>query len=212
MVDQRVGNIDQLDKLDITRIEDPKTKLIRELVRFKEASALLAKQHEIKLPGYVAAPEPKRSTPQDYAAKNAKRKEAEAQREAREAVEIEFRRAVLAAIAVKCNGPLKRDELVDIADTIINHTAARVFKEVFGKSIEPGDAKEADLPKIIRLALIAGCCGWAGQHPGPLLAAAKRWKVDTNKIKKDLAAKAKTAPADKAAADKPAAKKKAAKK
>ncbi len=93
-----------------------------------------------------------------------------------------------------------------------NWQAREAAKTVFGKAVEPADWKVADLPRLIRILLICDCIRFAGRAPGPLLAAAKRWKVDTAKVKKDLAAKAKAAPGDKPAAAKPVAKKKAAKK
>jgi ParB/RepB/Spo0J family partition protein len=183
-------------KLEVKLLEDPKTRKIRELVPIKEARALLAKQHEIKLPGYVGQRPPAQTGSTDWAEQQRQANEEHKAREEREERELDYRRAVFAAIAEKCAGPLKRDDLVDIADVIIESRrgeTAKVLAVGFGgKRPEPGQMKEADLPKLIRLALIIECCMWAGRSPGPLLAAAKRYKIDTGRIKKQLADAEKT--------------------
>lgn len=193
-------------KLDITLLEDPKTKRVRELVPIKVVRQLLAKQHEIKLPGYVGAPEPKRapSAPAvDYAQKQRERDE-------REARELAWRHRVMAAIAAKCAGPLKREDLIDVADMLAEeHRVTKGLKQVYGgKMPEPSSLKDPDLGKFIRLALVAQCCGWGGSQPGPLLGLAKRYKIDVAKIKAAIAKEEK----GKAKAEKTADEKKGGKK
>lgn len=181
-------------KVDVKLLEDPKTKKVRELIPVKQARQLLAKQHEIKLPGHVAAPAPKSAT-YDRAAEHAKYEAEQKARQEREARELLYRQRILQAIAAKCAGPVKRDELVDISDQLLeDHATREGLKFVYEKLPEPGQLKEADLGKLIRLAGVADSCCWAGRNPGPLLALAKRFKVDVSKVKAAIAAeeKAKT--------------------
>lgn len=195
-------------KLPVVLVEDPKTKQVRELVPIKSARAALAKEADIKLPGYVGQVPPKRQAV-DYKAQQAKyEEECERQRE-REEREAAYRLRLLNAIADKCAGPLKREDLVDVADALAEHWRVSEGLKLYfkGKIPEPGQLKDAELGKFIRLALVAETVGGHGS-PGPLLAMAKRYKVDPAKIKKQIANEEKAKAAAPAAGDKkPAAKK-----
>jgi ParB/RepB/Spo0J family partition protein len=192
--------------LPITLLKDPKTRCVRELVPFKATQALLKKQHQIGLPAWLAAPEPKRSAP---ATPETDWREEQRKREERHAREKAWRAYLLAAIAPKCAGPLKRDEIVDLADHLIERDRYAIvegLKPLYGKIPEPAHLKDAELGKFIRLALVASDVARTGGAPSALLALAKRYKLDLTKLKKAFAAE--TKPDDKPAAAKPAKKKK----
>jgi ParB/RepB/Spo0J family partition protein len=217
-------------ELDVTLVEDPKTKRVRELVPFKAAAELLKKKAKIELPDHIAAPErpASRSGGFDHAAWQ---KEQDAARKRQER-ETAYRTAVAKAIAEKCSAPLTREDIVDVADVLSDDwIAKKALKAIYGSVPEPGQLKDAELGKFVRLALIADSIEGHGA-PGPLLAMAKRFKVDAAKIKRELETAEKAAekkpdapaatkapapakkkaagkkPAVKAAAKKPAAKKK----
>ncbi len=203
---------DDLATLEITLLEDPKTGRIRELVKDKALRALLAEKRQMKLPAYETAPEPKRapSQPRESYQEQQKRWEEERKaRDEREARERAYRVAVLKAIAEKCSGAIKREDVVDLVDVVFEHER-RALKEVFKAAgiyttvPEPAKLKDAELGRFVRLALVATDCWYVTNGPQSLLALAKRYKVDPLKIKAELAKaeKATTKPA----AEKPAAK------
>jgi ParB/RepB/Spo0J family partition protein len=177
--------------LPVTLLKDPKTHKVRELVAFKAAQSLLQKQHEIQLPAWLAAPEPKHSA---SAAPEIDWREEQRKRDERHAREKAWRAHLLAAIAPKCAGPLKRDELVDLADHLIERDRYAIqegLKPLYGKIPEPAHLKDAELGKFIRLALVAEDVARTGGAPTALLALAKRYKVDVAKLKKAFATKTK---------------------
>jgi hypothetical protein len=63
--------------------------------------------------------------------------------------------------------------------------AKKALKAIYGSVPEPGQLKDAELGKFVRLALIADSIEGHGA-PGPLLAMAKRFGVDAAKIKREL--------------------------
>jgi ParB/RepB/Spo0J family partition protein len=199
---QLVGEADHAPQL----LEDPHDKRIRELIPVTEARKLLKAQN-IDLPGYVGQKPRAADAPYDPA-----KAEAERRRE-REAVEREtaFRARVLAEIHAKWTGPLKREHLVEIAEDLVGHSSKEVLKGLYGGKVPvPGQLKDNELARFIIVGRLADVVRTHWNSPAPLLAAAKKLKIDPAKIKAQMAAEAKgkAAPAKK----KPAAKKKAPKK
>jgi len=171
--------------LEVTLIEDPKTKAIRELVPFKAAAKVLDEVYDIQVPSYIAEPERGPvSNPADYKAEQARRAAEEQAHRAREEKELEARRRVLLAIAEKPHGALTREELVDIADVLLDSWKLNQgLKTVYTKLPEPGQLKDAELTKLIRLALVAEAVIHTSNSPYALYALAKRMKIDVAKVK-----------------------------
>lgn len=208
---------DALKPEQIVLAEDPKGRQLRELVPVKLARELLAKKHKLQLATHIGKPDPKPSSGGQPFDHQAHQREMEARRQRQEAEKAD-RLAVAKAIAEKCTGPLTREDLVDVADVLSEDWSAKqLLKAIFGKVPEPGQLKDAELGKFIRLALVADSVQQTHTAPSTLYALAKRYKIDAAKIKRDLEAQrkasekpktdapavAKTAPAKK----KPAAKK-----
>ena len=130
----------------------------------------------------------------------------------RRAREEQFRRALLAQIHAKFKGPFKHEDLVTIAAMELGGIDTQALQEVCygGKHIEPAKMNDADLTRLLVELTVSQAVEYLDDSPGPLLALAKRCKIDPVKVKKDLAAAAKAK--DKPAPAKAPAKKKAVKK
>lgn len=184
---------------DIALAEDPKTKRVREIVPVKLARELIQKKHKLKLPTWLAAPASKRPATQPFDCEAYKKQQQAADQ--RRAREREFRLAVAKAIAEKCAGPLNREELVDIADSLSDsYGTKQALKAIYGKMPEPGQLKDAELGKFIRLAGVVDVVEQVHMQPTDLLAMAKRYKIDVAKIKRELEAKQQEAEKPKAQA------------
>lgn len=186
-------------------IEDPRTHAVRTLVTTKEAKQALKAMHKIDLTHWryeqqrsaAAAPV------EDQAAREARLKKEEAQRE-RQEEEHAFRRAVLTEIHAKGTGPLKRDDLYLIAEKLLaDYEVEQDAQEFFGRQPKIGGMKESELLQLIRWITVSECMS-VHAAPKSMLDAARRLKIDPDKIKKDLKAAAQTTdkPAKKTAAKK----------
>jgi hypothetical protein len=201
-----------------TLVEDPKSKTLLELAPVAVVRERL-KTKDITLPSYIGA------KPHDHSAPSSSGraygsldwKEQQAREQERQERERKYRSAVLAACHAAWKGPLKREDLVNIADQLLERYGVRVTLEpLYGNKFPlPGQMKEAELPRLIVLALVADCCRQVHIGPQSLLALAKRLKVNVDKIKKEqltankaeAAAPAKTAAKGKAKVPKASAKK-----
>jgi ParB/RepB/Spo0J family partition protein len=192
-------------------IEDPKTHALRELLPFGEAQKLL-KKAGITLPSHYNRKRPsgngQAAGSKDTLAER-QRNYAEEQRkeQAKRELEKKFRAKVLVAIADKCSGPLAREERVAVArDLTENHSVKVGLRAVYAKSLDIAGLSEANLGKLIRLALVADEVEWVHGEAKKLLALARRYKIDVDKIRttakreaeEKTPAAAKPAPAKKA--------------
>jgi hypothetical protein len=185
-------------------VEDPKTKQLRTMVPVDEAKKALAKK-KIQLSDYQYR-ERQSYTPPPVT--EAEKKERERQKE-RQEQELQFRREIFKRVAEKWSGPLKETELHWIADTLLDNSyygEDDPLRLVYGDEINESKMKEAELIKLIALLTVAQCVDEYG-NPKPLLEMARRFKIDPDKIKKDLKAAAKAKDAPEKPAKKAAAKK-----
>lgn len=173
--------------LAVVLVEDPKTGRVRELVPAKPARELLQKQHKINLPAWKSAPLPPRPTGGGSNTSAHDWKEQQRKQEERREHEREYRLAVGKAVFEKCGGALTHQDLVDVADVLLDDIG-RGAELLYGTKTppEPAKLKDAELAKLIRVALFAGEVYDTWGAPTALLAAAKRHKVDAAKIKTDL--------------------------
>ena len=191
-------------QLTPTLIED-KRGTLREVLPIKEAKKQLAAKN-IDLPWYLT----ERST----AAAQPDPAKVEAEREkqrARQEAETAYRTLLLKAVHDKWKPPLKHDDLVQIAEDLLDGRWGDALIAIYGEE-PPVTAKLKDdaLARLIVLLQVADEADNTWHAPTNLLALAKRLKIDPGKIRKELAAEAKAK--DKPAAVKAPAKKKTAKK
>lgn len=158
-------------------------KTLREILPLAEARKLL-KPHGVTLPTWLdRKPEPIH----DPAARKA---EEEKQRE-RQDREMQFRRALLVQIHAKWKPPLKHEDWVALATgAIYDQGLGGALGDLCygGKTIAPDKMTDADLMRLLVELSIGECADFVHQNPAPLLALAKRCKIDPTKVKKDLAA------------------------
>lgn len=176
-------------------VEDPKSKALRTMVPLKDAKQALGKAG-IKISDwrYKAQPHQNHHAPQaESESDKQKRVEEEERQRAREEEEMRFRREILAQIHAKWSGPLKRDELEEVADHLLSAFYAKdVLKYLYdGKHPQPGQMKEADLTRLIVVAQVCDCVRYSDRSPKPMLDLARRLKIDPDKIKKALKDEAK---------------------
>jgi ParB/RepB/Spo0J family partition protein len=158
---------------------------LREIVPVAVARKLL-KPHGIALPSWIdRKPEP--------AVDPAERRDQEEKQRERQEREEEFRRALLAQIHAKFKGPLKREDMAEIATFIVGATDTIALEAVCygGKRIQPEKMTEIELTRLLAELSVTQTIEYVGGSPAPLLALAKRCKIDPAKVKKDLATAAK---------------------
>lgn len=185
-------------------------KVLREVIRVEEIKKLL-KPTGFKLPPWVdSKPAPAYGEP--GITREEQREAEEKERERRER-ESEYRCALAAQIHAKFKGPLKREDLATVAFALWDRVPTeRLIDTCYGgKDISLTKLSEQDLTRLIVELTISECIQFFHTSPAPLLALAKRCKIDPAKVKKDLAAAAKAKDKPEAAVKAPA-KKKAAKK
>lgn len=194
---------------ETTLLQDPKTKRIRQLVDIDTAAAILAEKHRIELPSWML-PSSRRAmeleNQQAQEENEAKRRKEQEERER----ELERRQRVFKAIADKKHGALAREELVELAQGLVNENMdiEASLALVYDPIPEPGQLKDGELTKFIRLCLVADIVFSTYTQPGALNAMAKRLGIDVARVR---AGKPET-PAKPAAARKKLAAKKAASK
>lgn len=129
-------------------------------------------------------------------------------------VELEYRRRLLHAIHSKWKGPLKRDDLEQIAVKLFDeYGIGDALEEIYpngGNSF--AKASEADIQRAIAVYFLADDCESAHGKPGRLLEAAQRLKIDPKKIRTAVVQDLKPTSAPAADDGKKPAKKKATKK
>jgi len=170
----------------VTLAEEGKGKL-NELVPAKEAAKLLkAKGIKIDVPKRESAQrEIEETSTEDLREQQAKEQERRDREEG-------FRRRVFQAIAAKWKGPLKQPELVMLAEHWVENCVGDEINAVYPGNIQPGQMKEADVCKLLALLLVEDCVS-PYRQPQPLMAMAKRLKIDPAKIKKQIAEEEKAA-------------------
>jgi ParB/RepB/Spo0J family partition protein len=193
---------------ETTLLQDPKTKRIRQLVDIDTAAAILAEKHRIELPAWML-PSSRRAmeleNQQTQEENEAKRRKEQEEHDR----ELERRQRVFRAIAETKHGGLAREELVELAARLVrdNMDIEESLALVYDPIPEPGQLKDADLAKFIRLGLVADIVLSTYTPPGALNAMAKRLDIDVARVRagkpekttKPAAAK-KAAPAKKAKA------------
>ncbi len=185
-------------------VEDPKTKAIRTMAPVAEVKKALAAK-KISFGEYRYKEQPTFSHLARTETDEMKREREEQAR--RQHQETAFRRAVLQQVFDKWNGPLKRQELLGIADQWLENAyfdeGDPLLMLYGGKEPEPAKMKDPELVRLIAMLTVADCAGPYGA-PKPLLDLARRLKIDPDKIKKELRAaeKTKAAPEKKPAAKK----------
>lgn len=192
-----------------TLVED-KRGTLREMLPVKDAQKLL-KAKDIALPWHLthtATP----VTQDDPVAREAEREKQRARQEA----ELAYRQRLLKTVHDKWKPPLKRADLVEIAEDRLDGAWGDALVALYGtRPPVPTKMKDDELARLIVVLHVADEADNTWHAPTNLLATAKRLKIDPAKIKKDLAAEARAKAKGLAAPkDKPAtpAKKKAAKK
>lgn len=179
---------DEATRLPVIYAEDPETGALREL------APLGVTIHALKSVDYDTSdmvPVTRGPIPQSEA--DAKAAERERQKAA---VEEAWREALLKQVHAKFKGPFKKTELLLIAQTLQNRISNH-FEELL--EIGDGDTNakldgmdEAALQRYIVAAMFAECLQrW--NKPDPLVAAAKRLRIDPAKVKKDVTAEIKKA-------------------
>ena len=193
------------ESLDVALVLDPRTRAVRELVPIKQARAKL-KERGVDLDPHVGAPVSKSRPAYDYKAEQAK---ADAKRKADEercAKELAWRRAVIAELWPRVKGQSTRADLVALAEQALDRWEVKEgAKRVLGAAAKPGTMKDADLQRLLMLLPVAASLSNAWHKAEPLLALAKRFKVDAAKVKREVEAKEKgeaAAPAKKVPAKK----------
>jgi ParB/RepB/Spo0J family partition protein len=182
-------------------------KALREIVPIPIAKNLL-KHHGITLPDWLDRKAP--------AADPAARREEEEKRLEREEREKAYRRALLAQIHAKWKPPLKHEDLVAIAFSALSDAGlGPALAELYGGEdlIDLPKMKDADIMRLLVELTVSEQADYMHLNPAPLLALAKRCRIDPAKVKKDLAKaeKAKDKPEASAPSTKKAAKTKPAK-
>ena len=160
-------------------------KKLREIVPIPLARKLL-KPHGITLPAWV-------DYQREPAASDADRQAEEEKQRERQECEEKFRHALLAQIHVKWKGPLKHDDLLAIAERLFDKTDTEALQIVCyaNKPIEPAKLNDAELMRLLVELTVSENAQYLRTTPAPLLALAKRFKIDPTKVKKDLASFAK---------------------
>lgn len=136
-----------------------------------------------------------------------------AKEEEREKVETEFRARLLTQIHAKWKPPLKRDDLAQIADCLLDGVCPDDFDALYPSDgpLDISKMKEADLARVMLIFVLAINSEYLGNKPTALLAAAARLKIDAKKIRaevvKDLRPVSAATEAEPAAAAKKAKKK-----
>lgn len=142
--------------------------------------------------------------------REAARLEAEKQA-AREEQERVFRRKLLALVHEKWKGPLKRDELQAVCDRLMHDGEWPEFvDQLYGGDINTSRMKEPELARLVFSLSVGLSVDYLGDSPELLIAAAKRFKIDPAKVRKQV--KAELGGVEEPAVKKPAAKKKSKKK
>jgi ParB/RepB/Spo0J family partition protein len=168
-------------------IEIPGTKKVIEAVSVKEARDLL-KKADIKLSGSVGQKPPPPQKRYDWKVEQAKRDAERKKQEAEEKRVLTYRGKLLALIFPKALGPLTSEELHQLAIEYCGNEwhIKRALAVAYGKVPAIGNLKDAELGRLLRIALFARSAGSAHQDVKPLLALAKRYKVDLKDV--DVAA------------------------
>jgi len=190
---------------------DPRNKQPRELMALDAAIPALKKLGVKKAtltqpPAGTESPAESESPEKRQADREAERREAEKQAQ-REELERVFRRKLLAEIHAKWKGPLKRDELQEACDRLMDGGEWPAFiDELYSEEIETSRMREHELARLLFELTVGLCIDYLGDSPQLLLAAAKRFRIDPAKVRRH--AKAELGGVD----DEPAEKKLAAKK
>jgi ParB/RepB/Spo0J family partition protein len=165
---------------------------LAELAPTKAVKALL-KAKGIKL----TVPREERSADDDEAARQdpAERMAAEAKWRREEAIELEYRKRLLTATWAKWKGPLKRPDLLQIADCVCDYDLPAAVSDLLeGPDDEPVDAKaisklkDDELVRLIVFAAIGGEAERTHGKPASLLALAQRFRIDPKKIRAEAKA------------------------
>lgn len=180
--------------------EDPKTGALRELAPLALAAKALKKagyEHHAIEP--IHGTRGAAATPEDRAAANAAAAKEQAREHQRALVEHAWRVALLKQVHAKYKGPLKKPDLVAIADFMQERgddgdtaIALGMMEEQDGELPNLDKMSETDLQRYIIALLLSDCLGTYSK-PDALVAAAKRLRIDPAKVKKDVQAEIKKA-------------------
>lgn len=115
----------------------------------------------------------------------AKAAEQERRRQAREEVERCYRSKLLELVYKGWKGALKRDELQAVADKLLEVAEVPSFMEQ-QEGTNTARMNEQQLSRLL-FAMTAGLCvDYLGDSPAVLLAAAKRFRIDPKKVRKEV--------------------------
>lgn len=176
----------------ITLFLDPYDKKAKELIDEKAGAKLLKKAGvdyiEAAPRGDDEAPEAAESPEQT---ESRRRKEAEelAKQEERRKLELGTRQQVLKLIFAKWKGPLKKPELVAIADRLYQEGPMVESVDALYEG-DPATAKmnEQALLKFIVICLVGPAAEYPRDNAGHLYDLAKRLKIDAAKVRKEVKA------------------------
>jgi ParB/RepB/Spo0J family partition protein len=161
---------------------------LREVLPLKDAKVLLkAKGVKIVVPEWMRARADSTDDGADTAATAAER----ARDEERTKIELEYRTRMLREIHAKCKGPLKQADLARLVYELENMGLNSAFEELYPEPIHADKLSENDLTRYIICFLIADDVDqWKAarqEKPSKLLEVAARLKIDTKKIRTEVA-------------------------
>jgi len=177
-----------LDRLEIAQAI---LRVLRELAPDKAVAKLLAEKGiKTRISRDTRKPE-KPAKPEDpeKAAKRREQEEAErAATEREQKIEGEYLERLLKLVHEKWKGPMKRDDLELVADYVLDEwQAGKIVGRLYGKRVSPATLNERDLGRLI-IAAILGMAVEGNAGPRALLATAKRLKIDTKALEKQVRA------------------------
>ena len=171
---------------------DPHNKQPRELMPLDEAKRCLKKLGiQMIIPdetsGKTAVTPQNEQSPEERLAERQTEREAAEKQLQREEQERTFRRKLLGEVHARWKGPLKRDELQAVCDFLMNSGEWPEFvDQLHGGSINTAKMKEPELCRLLFALTVGDCVDYLGDSPNLLLAAAKRFKVDAAKLRKEI--------------------------
>ncbi len=180
-----------LKSADVVLAEDPHAGgKLRELLT-KKTARTLAKAAGVKIPAYELQddkPDEERAPPVSNAQAEADR----AKQQAKDQLEKDFRLALLQQVYAKWKGPLKRQDWRDIAE-LVEDQGYKGSDLLHILQLDLEKMTEAQLQVFCLAATMVDVLQYTHMTAKPLTDLAARLRIDPQKIKKDLQAKAKAA-------------------
>lgn len=133
----------------------------------------------------------------DDAAWRAAQAKAQAAQYRKERLETQYRRALFRAVWAKWKGPMKRDELIALAEDRLQDFDDLILELVTGTTdtsvdIDLDKLKDDELLRLLAMSTLQRCL-WHGSEPNDLTAMARRFRIDPVKVKKTVQAEMKAA-------------------